>query len=198
MSVTKIEHWRANARSAPRITWLDRSEVVAHFIRPGDIVCDLGAGAQTLRLFLPASVGYIPVDCVNEHPGTWLADFNGDFALPDTPFNVITCIGLLAHLADPAAFLERLATSQTGKFFIFTTSRSDEVSSYSRFVSGLSTVAVVRGRYIYTGVLRQVGSVDRTRRPISTIVCSNTPLLTYAASRVRLLIGYLRRGGNNK
>jgi hypothetical protein len=198
MSITDVEHWRQTARSAPRITWLDRSELVAHFIRPGDIVCDLGAGAQTLRRFLPASVEYIPVDCVDEYPGTWIADFNGEFTLPDRPFNVITCIGLLAHLADPGAFLERLAMMQTGKFIIFTTSRRDAVPSYSRFISDLSTAAVVRRRGVYTGILGAPGSIDRSRRPISTIVRANTPLRTYAASRLGLLGALLKRGGNNR
>jgi hypothetical protein len=197
MSVTNIELWQENARSPPRISWLDRSELVAHFIRPGDIVCDLGAGAQTLRRFLPASVGYIPVDCVGEQPGTWIADFNGEFTLPDRPFNVITCIGLLAHLTNPAAFLQRLATTQAGKFIIFTTSRSDEVSSYSRFISDLSRAAVVRRRGVYTGIIGPSGPIDRSRRPISTIVCANAPLLAYAASRLGLLGALLKRGGNN-
>ena len=70
----QVERWKKNSKSEPRISWLDRSELIAHLIRPTEVVCDLGAGAQTLRRFLPASVGYIPVDCVDEQPGTWLAD----------------------------------------------------------------------------------------------------------------------------
>ncbi|MFN3744841.1 MAG: hypothetical protein ACK4TL_09060, partial [Hyphomicrobiaceae bacterium] len=101
---TDKEHWRETAKSEPRISWQHRSELIAHLIRPHDAVCDLGSGAQTLRRYLPTSVRYIPVDCVKEHPDTWVTDFNTAFSLPDQPFNVITCIGLLAHLEDPIRF----------------------------------------------------------------------------------------------
>lgn len=196
MTVTDVGRWQHNAKLEPRITWLHRSEIVAHFIRPNDVVCDLGAGAQTLRRFLPKSVGYIPVDCVKEHCDTWVADFNGDFTLPDKPFNVITCIGLLSHLADPGAFLDRLASAQAGKFIILTTGgHSDQW--LSRYIGDLSTVAILPKRRVCSGVLGRSGKLDDTKRPLNVTICANTPLLGYARGRMGLLTEQLRRGGNN-
>ena len=140
----QVERWKKNSKSEPRISWLDRSELIAQLIRPTDVVCDLGAGAQTLRRFLPASVGYIPVDCVDEQPGTWLADFNGEFTLPNRPFNVITCIGVVSHLNDEEAFFKRLVMLSAGTFFIFTTSGSRKSVDYARFISDYSVVVQVR------------------------------------------------------
>ena len=45
--------------------WRDRAQLAATFLRPEDVVCDLGAGARPLKTFLPDGAGYIPVDCVD-------------------------------------------------------------------------------------------------------------------------------------
>ena len=193
----QVERWKSNSKSEPRISWLDRSELVAHLIRPTDVICDLGAGAQTLRRFLPASVGYIPVDCVDEQPGTWLADFNGEFTLPNRPFNVITCIGVVSHLNDEEAFFKRLVALCAGTFFIFTTSGSRKSVDYVRFISDYSVVVQVRDRYTCAGVLTDGGSENRTKRPLDEIICAHTPVLHYAAARVDLMSRKLIRGGNN-
>jgi len=196
MTVTNTKRWQENARSEPRITWLHRSEIVAHLIRPSDVVCDLAAGAQTLRRFLPKSVGYLPVDCVKEHPDTWVADFNGEFELPDKPFNVITCIGLLAHLADPGAFLERLASAHAGKFIVLAAGHFSD-KWLSQYIADLTLVATLGQHRIYTGVLRPSGSLGGTKRPLNEIICANTPLFDYARRRMGLMAELLKRGGNN-
>ena len=49
--------------------WHDRARLAAAFLRPGDIVCDLGAGSQPLKNYLPEGTKYIPVDCVDTLPG---------------------------------------------------------------------------------------------------------------------------------
>ena len=193
----QVERWKKNAKSEPRISWLDRSELIAHLIRPTDFVCDLGAGAQTLKRFLPASVGYIPVDCVDEQPGTWLADLNGEFTLPNQPFNVITCIGVVGHLTNEEAFFKRLVLLSAGTFFIFTTSGNRKAVDYTRFISDCSVVVQVRDRYTCAGILADVGSENRTKRPLDEIICANAPVLHYAAARVDLMSRKLIRGGNN-
>lgn len=195
---TRTQHWRETAKAEPAISWQHRSELIAHLIRPNDVVCDLGAGAQTLRRYLPSSVGYIPVDCVMEHPDTWLADFNADFALPDRPFNVITCIGLLAHLVDRIRFLKQLAVMRPGCFIIFTTATSDAVAGYSNVITHLSHISTIRGRHTYSGTLGEVGSVDHSKRTVNDIICANTPILNYGRSRMSLATELLRRGGNSR
>ncbi len=80
---TDLEGWRSVASKDVKECWRDRAQLAAAFLRPGDIVCDLGAGAQPLRSFLPEGALYIAVDCVDTLPGTHLADFNApDFTLP--------------------------------------------------------------------------------------------------------------------
>src|SRR5262245_24890999 len=59
--------------------WEARSLVISQFIRPGESVLDLGAGEQKLRQYLPPSCVYVPVDCVDVHPGTYVVDFNREF-----------------------------------------------------------------------------------------------------------------------
>lgn len=93
MPKTNVNHWRNVAQKLPPDDWLLRSELASYFIRPNDIVCDLGAGAQAIRSLLPSTTRYIPVDCVQEHEGTFFADFNQDFSLPEEPFSVILCSG---------------------------------------------------------------------------------------------------------
>ncbi len=65
-----LNGWRSVASKDAKECWRDRAQLAAAFLRPGDIVCDLGAGAQPLRSFLPEGSKYIPVDCVDTLPGT--------------------------------------------------------------------------------------------------------------------------------
>jgi hypothetical protein len=197
MSQYDKEHWRRSAQSQPRITWLDRSEIASRFIRPGDVVLDLGAGAQTLRRFLPPSVGYVPVDCVDAYPDTWVADFNGEYELPNEEFNVITCIGLFSHLTDPEALLDRLARNYPGKFIIYTTNVRERPIPFERYISDISQVTILRKQPMFTGVLNPHGSTNSERRPLSDMICSHTPLLEFAWARWMLLAQRWRRGGNN-
>src|SRR5690606_6607916 len=111
------------------------------------------------------------------------------------PFNLITCIGVLAHLTDPDAFLNRLAELRAGTFIIFT-GRKRSTNRYSKAIANLATVSTFRERSTYTGVLSPAGFED-SKRPLQNIVCSNTPVLPYAGSRLALLSRRLRRGGNN-
>jgi hypothetical protein len=49
LSRTNFVTWSHVANSRPKQSWLDRAQMASHFIRPGETVADLGAGAQTLR-----------------------------------------------------------------------------------------------------------------------------------------------------
>lgn len=199
--MTDTIRWDKVIREEPGSNWNTRSELVAHLIRPDDVVCDLGAGAQPLRRFLPSSVGYIPVDCVKVYPDTHVADFNADFTLPDEPFNVITCLGLVAHLDDLSHFFGTLIRDHAGKFIIFDVDarkRAAEAGQPRRFrtydemvqyfsghVRDMSLFAQIRNRYFFCGLL---GSSDSTtivqRRPVDEIISKNMSSLKYLRYRV--------------
>lgn len=123
MSVTDLGLWRHTAEtSQPK--WENRAKIIAHFIRPSDIVVDLGAGDRKLRKFIPKSCGYIPVDCTDRLPGTFVVDFNEEFKLPDPPLTVIVSAGFLEYMADLDGFMRQLAQACHGVYFLFTISYS--------------------------------------------------------------------------
>jgi hypothetical protein len=175
-----LEGWRSVASKDVKECWRDRAQLAAAFLRPGDIVCDLGAGAQPLRSFLPEGAQYIPVDCVDTLPGTYLADFNApDFTLPPLDFNVITALGVVNWLKDEEAFLARLSQLAEGKFFIFTYdlwAAQRELGSlegcmavFSRYVRNLESAIVLRRRVFFTGTLGRGGTNGAFRTPATNI-----------------------------
>ena len=48
-----LERWRRVASEETKEGWHDRARLAAAFLRPADIVCDLGAGSQPLKSYLP-------------------------------------------------------------------------------------------------------------------------------------------------
>jgi hypothetical protein len=116
---TDFQVWRENALSS-QPGWETRAQAISHFIRPTDVVLDLGAGDQKLRKYLPAACRYLPVDCVGERANTFVVDFNKEFRLPEDDFNVIVSAGFLEYIADLPQFMSRLATACPGRLFIFT------------------------------------------------------------------------------
>lgn len=123
MSVTDIELWK-NTATTEQPKWESRAKIIAHFIRSDDIVVDLGAGDRKLKKFIPQSCVYIPVDCTDELPGTFVVDFNKEFRLPDRPFTVIVSAGFMEYMADLESFMRQISESCSGIYFLFTISYS--------------------------------------------------------------------------
>ena len=174
-----LNGWRSVASKDAKECWRDRAQLAAAFLRPGDIVCDLGAGAQPLRSFLPEGSKYIPVDCVDTLPGTYLADFNSpEFTLPDQDFNVLAALGVVNWLKDEEAFLDRLCQLAEGKFFIFTYdlwAEQRELGSldgcmtvFSQYIRNLTPAIVFRRRVFFTGTLGR-GETKAFRTPATNI-----------------------------
>lgn len=193
---TDLKKWRSVARRQPPDSWLLRAEVAAYFIRANDVVCDLGAGAQAIRSLLPPSVGYIPVDCVKERADTIVIDFNKDFSLPNQPFNVILCLGLLPYIDDLPGFFERLAATQAGKFILFSygfdrriegskrwmrnhiDSLDEGLAFFSRYVDNLTMLAAIkeeRKRFLFSGTLDATPDKELSpqKRSLSDLISSN-------------------------
>lgn len=204
-ALTDVDGWMKVAESPARFSWTDRAEIASYFIRPGDIVCDLGAGAQPLRKFLPKSVGYIPVDCVKAHEDTWVADFNTEFTLPDKPFNVFTALGLFYHVTNVDNFLDFLSKNYEGKYIIFTHAFRDYskaggrhpklgsilddynkgVEFFSQYIHDLTPVSKLRFRIMFTGVLGQGKPYSvKEKSRLSHLICAHTPITDFAKAKI--------------
>ena len=177
---TDLTGWKQVASKEAKEGWRDRAQLAAAFLRPGDIVCDLGAGAQPLRNFLPDGSKYLPVDCVDTLPGTHLSDFNApDFTLPAQGFNVLTALGVVNWLKDEEQFLNRLSYLAEGRFFIFTYdlwAAQGELGSldgcmtvFSRYVRNLTPAIVLRRRVFFTGTLGRGETNGAFRTPATNI-----------------------------
>jgi hypothetical protein len=116
---TNIDEWRGVAVGA-QPDWEFRAGIIAKLIRATDTVLDIGAGDHKLKKFISPACTYVPVDCVDDVPGTFVVDFNKEFRLPDVPFNVVVCAGSLEYINDLAGFFRALATHAPARHVIFT------------------------------------------------------------------------------
>lgn len=191
VSDNRIEEWRHVASEDAKQSWHDRALLVASLIRPGDRVCDLGAGAQTLRRHLPLGVKYIPVDWVDT-PGTHVTNLNlPDYTLPPDDFNVITALGVINFLDSAETFFDRLVCLAKGKFLVFTYdlwkpegrlgTPEGCVASFSRYVRDLRPVFVLRRRVYFTGVLGHGEPDAGFRQPTSNLFLKRLPPQEYFA-----------------
>lgn len=103
---THVARWKATIRGSP--PWDERNELIAGLIEDAASVLDLGAGAQTLRGYLPSSCFYQPCDLVQRTPDTWPLDFNRDlFPVTDMLFDVVVLSGVIEYARSPAQLLGR-------------------------------------------------------------------------------------------
>jgi hypothetical protein len=180
-SVTALEQWRQNALSSDD-RWLKRAQTIAALVEPGDVVLDLGAGDQKLRTLLPDGCRYLPVDCVDALPDTFVVDFNAGFALPPGPFDLIVSAGFFEYVKDLPSFMTALAKSCEGTRVIFSYSYSRPKSGdylklnamrnsrecirfFGPYVDGLREVDAQPKQSIFTGRLRTPVAAPQPRWP---------------------------------
>jgi hypothetical protein len=191
---TSIDEWRAVAVGA-QPSWEWRARIIAKLIRSTDTVLDIGAGDQKLKRFIPPSCIYIPVDCVDDLPGTFVVDFNKEFRLPDVPFTVAVCAGSLEYINDLAGFFRSFAEEASGRQVIFSyllaaaklsrdrmkvynsfTNTDDLLNSISFAFSHIEIVAQHRDTVFFSAAL---SSSDEkkwiNRQPINDILATSQP-----------------------
>ena len=170
--ITEMNGWRSIASGDAKESWRDRAQLAAAFLRPGDVVCDLGAGPQPLRIFLPEGSKYIPVDCVDTLPGTHLADFDApDFTLPAQNFNVLTALGVLNWLKDEEAFSRASLNSRKAN------------SSFSRTISGPRSGSLARSTVAWRPFPRTFAILPR---PSCSVGACSLPGHSGAANQMAL------------
>lgn len=87
--------------------WSQRSAIIASYLIGCNTIIDLGAGNQVLKPYIKAS--YIPVDFVSLYPDTIIIDFDSDWEIKSLPkADGIAIAGLLEHIKDPLAFIEKI------------------------------------------------------------------------------------------
>jgi hypothetical protein len=99
---TDRRRWRriANFHDA----WSTRHELMATWIRPGDVVIDLGSGPRRFAVHLPPACRYVPVDLVSRGPGSVVRDLNRE-PLPDLRGDFVVMSGVLEYIHDLPRFL---------------------------------------------------------------------------------------------
>jgi hypothetical protein len=177
-SADYLQGWSQTAAKEAKGSWQDRARLAAAFLRPGDVVCDLGAGAQPLKHYLPEGARYFGVDCVDTIPGTHLADFNTpDFTLPAEDFTVLTALGVVNWLTNQTQFFDRLVQLAEGKFIIFTydlwgsegehATLEAASAAFSPYIRDLTPVVAFRRRVLYTGALGRSSKNGSVRAPVT-------------------------------
>lgn len=88
--------------------WDERNKIIASYIPKGSSVLDIGAGAQTLRNYLPAN-RYVPCDVILR-PGTLYCDLNkGIYPSVNEKFDYVICSGVIEYLLDPETAISNLS-----------------------------------------------------------------------------------------
>ena len=101
-----VERW--SNRDNLLTSWSERAKIVAALITPPSRVLDLGCGKMDLEKFLESGVTYQPSDIVARDERTIVCDLNKG-EVPNTQANVVTMLGVLEYIYEPAKLLEKLA-----------------------------------------------------------------------------------------
>lgn len=96
----KLENYHAD--------WRERARIAAAYLDGCQSVVDFGAGKQDLRRYIAGH--YLAVDFVELMPGTIIADFDQDWSAELVAHcDGVAVLGLLEHIKDPAAFLQKIS-----------------------------------------------------------------------------------------
>ena len=99
-----IDRW--NRVKSEKPSWDSRNRLIADHVAPNSSVLDVGAGAMTLKNYLPPGCTYQPVDVVLGCADTLLANFNTQ-SIPviTVRYDYVICSGVLEYIVDVDNFL---------------------------------------------------------------------------------------------
>lgn len=109
MRLNDHQRWEQVAQRPSK--WDERNALIASYIPAGASVLDLGAGARTIRDYMPGErPTYQAVDLI-ESPDVIRCDFNaGELPRLTQRYDMAICSGLLEYIIDVEGFLARLPT----------------------------------------------------------------------------------------
>jgi len=121
---TDLARWSDSANLATQ--WDGRAEIAAGLIG-GEArrVLDLGAGAMTLRGFLPATCAYVPADVAKRSDDCLVIDLNQQ-QFPQGEFDFVTFLGVLEYIHEPAWPLQMAAKAAPGLIVSYCTDNSGD------------------------------------------------------------------------
>jgi hypothetical protein len=123
---TDLARWSDGANLATQ--WDGRAEIAGRLIGPAARrVLDLGAGAMALRSFLPEACVYLPADVAKRSDDCLVIDLNQQ-QFPDGDFDVVTFLGVLEYIHDPAWPLRMAAKAAPGLVVSYCTNSSGDTA----------------------------------------------------------------------
>jgi hypothetical protein len=131
---TDVARWRDGANLATQ--WDGRAKLAADLIGlEAQRVLDVGAGAMTLRAFLPPDCQYVPADVVRRSPDCLVVDLNKQ-QFPHGRFEVVSLLGVLEYIHDPAWSLRAAVATAPNMIVSYCT----DVSGHRAYRRGLGWV----------------------------------------------------------
>jgi hypothetical protein len=103
---TDVDRWSSPLNLKP--SWSSRAQVVAALLADCSAVLDLGCGRMDLEGLLAPGVRYLPCDLVARDPRTLVCDLNRG-ELPPVDADVVSLLGVLEYVYDPAALMAGIA-----------------------------------------------------------------------------------------
>lgn len=123
---TDLARWSDSANLATQ--WDGRAKIAGALIgAAARRVLDIGAGAMTLRSFLPATCAYVPADVAKRSDDCLVIDLNQQ-QLPPGEFDFVTFLGVLEYIHDPAWPLRAAAKAAPGLIVSYCTNNSGDTA----------------------------------------------------------------------
>jgi hypothetical protein len=125
LKATDMARWSRDDNLATQ--WDERAKLASGLIGAGrSRILDVGAGAMTLRSFLPAECEYIPADVVARCDGCLVVDLNKE-EFPPGRYDFVSFLGVLEYIHEPKWALAMAARAAPGLIVSYCTDISGDL-----------------------------------------------------------------------